>query len=124
MQKMIHSWTGTFKNYAKFSGRASRAEYWTWVLVFVVISFVLALLEGMLGLFPDTSQAVLVTVFELVVLIPSLAVLWRRLQDTGKNGWLVLLGLIPLVGAIILLVFTLQPSQPGNNAYGPNPYGA
>lgn len=124
MQKMIESWKSTFRQYAKCSGRATRHEYWTWVLGFVVISFGLGLVEAMLGLWPDSGSSVLAGVFTLIVFIPSIAVACRRLQDTGKNGWLILLGLIPVVGGIILLVFFLQPSQPGTNAYGPNPHGA
>jgi uncharacterized membrane protein YhaH (DUF805 family) len=67
---------------------------------------------------------VLAGVFTLVALVPSIAVSCRRLHDTGKTGWLLLLGLIPLVGAIVLLVFYCQASQPGTNQYGPNPHGA
>ena len=89
-----------------------------------MISFGLALVEGMLGLWPDSASSVLAEVFSLVVILPTIAVACRRLQDTGKNAWLILLGLIPVVGGIILLVFFLQPSQPGTNAYGPNPHGA
>ena len=63
---------------------------------------------------------VLSWIYSLAVLIPSIAVGVRRLPDTGRSGWM-MLGLIPIVGAIILLVFFCQESGPGDNAYGPNP---
>lgn len=59
--------------------------------------------------------------FSLALFIPSLAVAVRRLHDIGRSGWWLLIGLIPLVGAFVLLVFAVQDSQPGSNAYGPNP---
>ncbi|TJY41720.1 DUF805 domain-containing protein [Cohnella pontilimi] len=64
---------------------------------------------------------VLSGLYALAILLPSLAVSVRRLHDTGRSGWWLLIGLIPLIGAIILLVFTCQDSQPGDNRYGPNP---
>lgn len=123
MNRMVDSWSATFKNYATFTGRASRFEYWTWVLGLVIISFLLGVTEGMLGLWPDEDQSVLAGIFGLVVLVPSIAVACRRLHDTDKPGWLLLLGLIPVAGAIVLIVFFCQASQPGTNKHGPNPYG-
>ena len=121
MQRMITSWKSTFMNYAKFSGRASRHEFWTWILGWFVICFVLVFAEILLF---GGEGTVLAGVFELATLVPGLAVMWRRLQDSGKSGWLNLVSLIPAVGGIIAIVFWCQPSQPGSNAYGPNPYGA
>lgn len=70
------------------------------------------------------DAGVLQSLYALAVLIPSLAVGVRRLHDTGRNGWWLLIGLIPLIGAIVLLVFFFQDSQPGNNEYGPSPKAA
>jgi uncharacterized membrane protein YhaH (DUF805 family) len=104
------------KKYADFSGRARRREYWMFVLVNLVISCVLAGLG-----YVSNAFNVLSYIYALAVLVPSFAVGWRRLHDTGRSGWWMLIGLIPLVGAIILIVFFLQDSAPGDNQYGPNP---
>ena len=107
------------KNYVGFQGRASRQEYWMFVLVHVIISLllsVLSLVESLANL-----SAVLAGIYSLFVLLPSLAVGVRRLHDTGRSGWLILISLIPLIGSIILLVFLCQDSQEADNQYGPNP---
>lgn len=101
-----------FSKYATFSGRASRSEYW-WFWVFnVLVSACLALVLPALS-----------TVYSLVVLLPNLAVSVRRLHDVGKSGWMYLICLIPLVGAIWLLVLACTDSEPGANQYGENPKG-
>ncbi|MET7480832.1 DUF805 domain-containing protein [Streptomyces sp. NPDC005648] len=106
------------KKYAQFSGRSRRAEYWQYAL-FVGIAYVVLLV---LALASKSSVVYgLIVVFYLGVLVPSLAVGVRRLHDTGKSGWWLLFGVIPLVGPITLLVFTCLDSQPGPNQYGPNP---
>lgn len=104
--------------YATFSGRARRSEYWYWAL---------AVALGYLALFVLTAVArplgLLVLLYYLAVLLPSVAVGVRRLHDTGKSGWLLLLGFVPLIGGIILFVFTVLDSTPGSNRYGENPKG-
>ena len=105
--------------YADFNGRARRAEYWSFALCTGVISGVLNILARIPkvgGLF-----SVLATIFSLAVLVPGLAVAWRRLHDIGKKGSWYLIGLIPFVGWIILIVWFCQDSQPGENEFGPNP---
>jgi uncharacterized membrane protein YhaH (DUF805 family) len=104
------------KKYAVFSGRAHRTEYWMFSLINFLIAFGLGFLEGALG-----GEGVLSIVYALAVFLPSLAVLVRRLHDTGRSGWWVLIGLIPLAGAIVLLVFAVLDSEPNANAYGANP---
>ncbi|MFD3262254.1 DUF805 domain-containing protein [Paenibacillus lentus] len=104
------------KNYVGFEGRARRTEYWMFVLFNFIASFVLGFIGGFIGL-----DSILAYIYSLAVLLPSLAVGARRLHDTGRSGWMLLLALIPLVGAIILLVFLCQDSQPGDNKYGSNP---
>ena len=106
------------KNYAGFSGRARRKEYWMFALCHWVILFVLGVLAGVTGM--DMLFAVPV-LYALATLSPAFAVSIRRLHDTGRSGWWVLIGLVPIVGPIVLLVFTVQDSQPGPNEYGPNP---
>lgn len=109
-----------FGNYAAFSGRARRSEYWYFVLFNFLVSFALGFIGGLLG---DNVSTVLSSIWSLVVLIPSLAVAWRRLHDIGKSGAYFLLILIPLIGAILLIVWFCQPGQPGDNQYGPDPKG-
>jgi uncharacterized membrane protein YhaH (DUF805 family) len=97
-----------FSKYVGFEGRATRSEYWWWVLFIVLVSIALGVLKlQMLG-----------GLFSLGVLLPSLAVGARRLHDIGKSGWWLLIYLIPLVGWLVLLFFAVQPSQAGSNEYG------
>ena len=110
------------RKYAVFEGRARRREYWFFVLFYILISIVLAVVDRMLGLYNETyGMGALGALFCLGVLIPSIAVGARRLHDTGRSGWWLLIGFIPLIGAIVLIVFFVLDSQPGTNAYGPNP---
>jgi uncharacterized membrane protein YhaH (DUF805 family) len=113
------------KKYAVFSGRAQRAEFWYFVLFIVLITFVLAIIDDLTGtLNHATGVGLLSGLFSLATLIPYLAVGARRLHDTGRSAWWLLIGIIPLIGAIVLIVFFAQDSAPGDNAYGPNPKGA
>ena len=114
---------GALKKYAVFEGRARRREYWFFALFVVLISVVLTIIDAMIGTMTSQGAGVLSGLFCLAVLIPSLAVGARRLHDTGRSGWWLLIGLIPFIGAIVLIVFFLLDSQPGTNAYGPNPKG-
>ncbi|MBY4593996.1 DUF805 domain-containing protein [Ottowia caeni] len=112
------------KKYATFSGRAQRAEYWYFVLFYILILFGLTLIDSITGSYSaESGMGLLGGIFTLLLLIPSIAVGARRLHDTGRSGWWLLIALIPLVGAIVLLVFTVQDSTPGENQYGPNPKG-
>ncbi|MFF9395756.1 DUF805 domain-containing protein [Streptomyces griseoluteus] len=111
----MHWYVDVLKKYAVFSGRARRQEYWMFFLFNLIITIVLAIVDAAL----DTQ--VLQIVYGLAVLIPGLAVAVRRLHDTGRSGWWVLISLIPLVGFIILLVFLASEGKPEANEYGPNP---
>ena len=104
------------KKYAVFSGRARRKEYWMFFLFNVIILFVLGFVEGFAG-----SPGIVSTLYSLGILIPGIAVSVRRLHDTNRSGWWLLIGLVPLIGAIVLLVFMLQDSKPDENQYGSNP---
>lgn len=110
------------KKYADFSGRARRTEYWMFALFNFIFSLVTMGLDYALGtgggLFDNGLFNI---VYSLAVLIPSLAVLVRRLHDVGKSGWMFFIVLIPLVGAIWLLVLLVTDSQLGTNKWGPNP---
>ena len=117
------SWyLGALKKYAVFSGRARRMEYWYFVLFNVIVAFVLAMIDALLGTTTGVSSFGLLSgLYSLAVLIPTLAVLVRRLHDIDRTGWWILINLIPLVGTIVLLVFALTPGTPGSNQYGPDP---
>ncbi len=104
------------KNYAEFGGRARRTEYWMFTLVNAVIVFLLSMLESIAGI-----MGIVTFLYSLAVLIPSLAVVVRRLHDSGRTGWWILVSLIPIVGGIVILVFMCLDSEQGDNEYGPNP---
>ena len=111
-----------FQKYAVFSGRARRKEYWYFVLFNFLMSIALAFVDNVFGsLNLETGVGLLSGLYSLVVLIPSLSVLVRRLHDTGRSGWWVLIIFIPVLGALVLLVFTLQNSELTENQYGINP---
>lgn len=110
------------KNYAKFSGRARRQEYWMYVLFYIIFGIAAGVVDTVLGTNdPDTGVGMISGLYSLVLLIPSLAVAARRLHDSGKSGFWLLLAFIPLVGFVVLLIFMLLDSEPGANKYGPNP---
>ncbi|MDE2483269.1 MAG: DUF805 domain-containing protein [bacterium] len=122
----MHWYLAVLKKYAVFSGRARRSEYW-WFAVFNVIAIaVLALVGGVLGALIAGKEiagdiaTVLYGIYVIAVLLPSLAVSVRRLHDTGRSAWWLLLSFVPFAN-IVLLIFYCLDSQPGANAYGPNP---
>lgn len=103
--------------YVEFDGRARRKEFWTFTLTNFVISIVLSILDSIVGL----GIGFIGTLFSLAILLPSLAVGVRRLHDIGKEGWWILIGLIPIIGWIVLIYFYVQEGEAGANAYGANP---
>ena len=105
-----------FRKYADFSGRARRMEYWMFYLGVSVIGMVLLILSG-----ASDAITILVGLFYLGILIPGLAVGVRRMHDTGRSGWWILISVIPFVGWIWFLVLAVLDSEPGENQYGPNP---
>ena len=110
------------RKYAVFSGRARRMEYWMFFLFNLIISFLLGVVDGVLGTFsPESGVGLLGGLYSLAILIPSIAVTIRRLHDSGRTGWWFLLIFIPLIGALVLLVFMVLDSEQGTNDYGPNP---
>lgn len=110
------------KKYAVFNGRARLKEYWYFFLFNALTYFALTFADIAFGLFDkETSIGLLSTIYWLAVAIPGIAVAVRRLHDIGRSGWWLLIVFIPLIGGIILLIFAIRVSQPGDNQYGPNP---
>ena len=121
-------------NYANFSGRARRKEYWMFTLFFFLITVVIYFLFALLAFFMagdlinlmniEWVPVVLgfsILIYFLIHLIPSIAVTVRRLHDTGKSGWLYLLTIIPYIGSLIIFIFTVIEGDKGDNKYGPDP---
>jgi uncharacterized membrane protein YhaH (DUF805 family) len=117
------------KEYANFSGRARRTEFWMFTLFSAIASIVLGLLDTLFGTATVYGNGTVVTftpgilqgIYALAVLIPTLAVTVRRLHDTDRTGWWLLIGLIPIVGGIVLLVFMCLDGTRGPNRYGVDP---
>ena len=110
--------------YADFTGRARRAEYWWFVLMNFIVITAIAIVSLILYSVSDTLGVlgiVIYAVYALAVIVPGVAVAVRRLHDTNKSGWMILVGLIPLVGGILILVFYFTDGDPGPNQYGPSP---
>lgn len=113
-----------FRQYVGFSGRARRSEYWWFFLFTVLVSIVTSVLDSILGtMSEDTNVGVIGSIASLALLLPSIAVAIRRLHDTSRSGWWILIGLIPIIGWIILIVFYCQDSH-GDNEHGPSPKAA
>lgn len=110
--------------YATFTGRARRSEFWWFALFYFLVMVVASILDGLLGLsYGGGYFGVFYTLAWLALLLPNIAVTVRRLHDTGRSGWWWLIWLVPLVGWIILIVFCVEDSKPGANQYGPSPKG-
>jgi uncharacterized membrane protein YhaH (DUF805 family) len=150
------------QKYADFSGRAPRAEFWWYLLAVIVAGIVVRIIDSILGIHVFGPIGPLYTLLCLATIVPSIAVAVRRLHDTGRAGWWILLPLVPyilgivfggaammggaatgsamgmgagfglvmifmllaLACSIVLIVFYCMPGTPGDNRYGPNPYGA
>lgn len=128
------------RKYADFTGRARRTEFWLFALLVFLIEIVfMALLSAVGGsalMMGDPAAAATVPMtgatsavllahlaVMLALLVPSLAVTVRRLHDTNRSGWWILIGLIPLIGAVVLFIFYLLDATPGPNRFGPDPKG-
>ena len=117
------SWfIAALKKYAVFGGRSRRKEYWYFALFSLIISLALILIDRETGNFyPAVGLGLLSGIYTLAVFVPTLAVSVRRLHDIDRTGWWVLLSFIPVIGALVLLVFAVLEGTPGNNRFGPNP---
>jgi uncharacterized membrane protein YhaH (DUF805 family) len=110
------------QKYATFTGRASRSEFWLFWLFCIVVSVVLSFVDLAVGAFSmDAGIGLLSGIFALAIIVPSLAVAFRRMHDTDRTAWWLLIALIPFIGAIVLLVFYVLKGTDGNNQYGPDP---
>lgn len=122
---MMQAVGSAFRHYAVFRGRARRSEYWKFMLFNVLFSVVFVVLSD--TLFANGSEQTRMSIvgvaglYMLIAMLPALAVMVRRLHDTGRTGWLVLAMLIPVVGAIMVFIWLVTPGDPGENAYGPDP---
>ncbi|WP_417210141.1 DUF805 domain-containing protein [Antarctobacter sp.] len=101
-----------FTNYINFEGRSNRGEYWWAFLAIILISVVLTLVDGMIGM------PLFGSIFSLATLVPGIAIGVRRLHDIDKSGWWLLIGLVPLIGALVLIYFFIQKPTPGPNRFG------
>lgn len=119
MNDFTQDYVEVLRKYAVVTGRAARKEYWMFCLVNFIISFGITIL----GAITHLNLGLLSFLYSLAIIIPSICVSIRRLHDTGRSGWWLLIGLIPLIGGIVLLIFMIIDSQPGANQYGPNPKG-
>lgn len=121
----MNSYLDTFKNkYADYRGRARRKEYWMFMAFHFTIIFFLSFLLGFMEEFGfEFIPSFLLGIYLLLSFIPAMAISIRRLHDTGKSGWYYLLSVIPYIGWVVVLIFTVQDSEPMQNKWGPNPKG-
>lgn len=117
-EEPMHWYFEVLQKYTLFTGRARRSEFWYFVLISALIAFVLGILDAVIRRF--TGFGPLGTIYGLAILVPGIAVSIRRLHDTDRSGWWLLLGLVPLVG-LVLIVFLIEDSKTSTNRYGQNP---
>ena len=113
----MNNYISVLKKYAVFTGRASRKEYWMFILFNVIIAMALGIVSALIG----DKNGILGVIYEFAILVPLLAANVRRLHDTNRSGWWILLDLIPIIGWIWGLVLVCLNSDPGDNKYGANP---
>ena len=112
------------KKYTVFDGRAHRSEFWFFLLINVIIDIIFGVIDGATGTFDaEYGMGLLGLIYALAVFLPGLAVTMRRLHDTDRSGWWILIALVPCAGLIVLLVFLTMDSSPGENRFGANPKG-
>ncbi|WP_420854557.1 DUF805 domain-containing protein [Sneathiella marina] len=125
---MVGAVKSVLSNYVNFSGRAARPEYWWWALAVFIIMFIAGILDAvviapMLGLnaVDDASVSPLSVIILLAIFLPNLAVAVRRLHDTDRSGWWILLFLVPIIGFFLLLFWYVSKGTEGDNRFGPPP---
>jgi uncharacterized membrane protein YhaH (DUF805 family) len=113
--------TAGFQNYVNFAGRAIRSEFWYWFLFAVLVSIAASVIDAVL--FSELELSPISTLAGLAMFLPGLAISIRRLHDLDRSGWWFLLIFVPLVGAIILLIWNCTRGTVGPNRFGPDPLG-
>lgn len=113
--KFTEAIVSAFTNYVNFNGRARRSAYWYYMLFYGLCLWVVSILS----LAP--YGYIFSSIFYIVTLLPTISLCWRRLHDTGRSGAWYFISLVPLAGSVLFLVWMVEDSQPGENAYGPNP---
>ncbi|WPC72828.1 DUF805 domain-containing protein [Vibrio porteresiae] len=109
------------RQFRNFHGRARRKEFWHFYLINIVIGLILSLLDGLFGTInPVNGAGMISAIYALIIIVPSIALFVRRIHDTGRSGWWLLLLFIPVIGFFTSLYFALKDSQPYENEYGPN----
>lgn len=109
------------KHYVDFKGRATREEFWMYSLFITIIYIALGVISGVLE--DMVVLPTVITIFQLGILLPNIAIAVRRLQDINKSGWWLLISLVPIIGIIVLLIFYVKKGDEGDNEYGPSPKG-
>ena len=123
----MHWYIDVLKKYTVFSGRARRKEFWMFFLFSAIISIFLVVIDEFMGWQFEMGGDILgflSTLYYVAVIVPYLAVIIRRLHDTERTGWWILIAFIPIVGVLVLLVFLILQGTRGENRYGPDPKGA
>ena len=110
-----------FRNYVTFSGRAMRSEYWFWVLFTVLVGLATEILDSTILSTQMPAASPLNSVFNLLTLLPSLAIAVRRLHDIDRGGWWILITLT-IIGIFVLIYWTAKEGTPGPNRFGPDPF--
>lgn len=119
MNYYIDAW----KNIINFRDRASRKSYWMFALIHFVVAFVMGLIDGFTGtVSKETGVGMLGGLYTLASLLPIISLTTRRLHDTDRSGWWQLLYVIPILGALVVLIFTILPGNDGDNRFGEDPY--
>lgn len=117
----MNYFTSALKKYTDFSGRATRSEYWYFILFTFLFSIVVGLLDGLVGTKEIVGNYGLISsIYYLIIIIPSIAIAVRRLHDVNKSGWMLLISLIPIIGGIWIFILMIRDSFPGENEYGIN----
>jgi uncharacterized membrane protein YhaH (DUF805 family) len=124
MGAMMNWYMKVLRNYVGFSGRARRAEFWYFALFNLIFAVILTVLDRVLGLAGENGLGPLYVIYLLAIILPSLAVEFRRLHDTDRSAWWILIAFVPIVGFIVLIVFFCQKGTAGQNKYGPDPLAA
>ena len=120
--KIMNWFLEVLKKYAVFDGRARRKEYWFFYLFYFIFMIGLMIIDGVTGsLSEDAGLGLLSGIFVLAMIIPGIAVGIRRLHDTDRSGWWLLISLVPLIGGIWLIVLLVLDGTAGSNQYGPDP---